>query len=231
MEFFKQYLKIINYTLIGLVFAFTSFYLLANEYHYLELRKDYHVEFNSQPLVTSFENKIKTVNDNISKFNANTYQGSIPVNKMQVFYHNLKTCSDKFSNETIQNMKDKDKITIIDVYKLRESYENDILNGCIVNNLYWLTTINSDTFNNRYLLDNKDMIQLYINSLLDETSYLKKDLINNSSYFFNTSIASSSIKDNTRDGFYEVIGAYNKAASFVEYVSNWYKDEVEGNHD
>lgn len=85
MEFFKQYLKIINYTLIGLVFAFTSFYLLANGYHYLELRKDYHVEFNSQPLVTSFENKIKTVNDNISKFNANTYQGSIPVNKMQVF--------------------------------------------------------------------------------------------------------------------------------------------------
>ena len=231
MEFFKQYLKIINYTLIGLVFAFTSFYLLANGYHYLELRKDYHVEFNSQPLVTSFENKIKTVNDNISKFNANTYQGSIPVNKMQVFYHNLKTCSDNFSNETIQNMKDKDKITIIDVYKLRESYENDILNGCIVNNLYWLTTINSDTFNSRYLLDNKDMIQLYINSLLDETSYLKKDLINNSSYFFNTSIASSSIKDNTRDGFYEVMGAYNKAASFVEYVSNWYKDEVEGNHD
>lgn len=231
MEFFKQYLKIINYTLIGLVFAFTSFYLLANGYHYLELRKDYHVEFNSQPLVTSFENKIKTVNDNISKFNANTYQGSIPVNKMQVFYHNLKTCSDKFSNETIQNMKDKDKITIIDVYKLRESYENDILNGCIVNNLYWLTTINSDTFNSRYLLDNKDMIQLYINSLLDETSYLKKDLINNSSYFFNTSIASSSIKDNTRDGFYEVMGAYNKAASFVEYVSHWYKDEVEDNHD
>ena len=75
------------------------------------------------------------------------------------------------------------------------------------------------------------MIQLYINSLLDETSYLKKDLINNSSYFFNTSIASSSIKDNTRDGFYEVMGAYNKAASFVEYISHWYKDEVEGNHD
>ena len=46
MEFFKQYLKIINYTLIGLVFAFTSFYLLANGYHYLELRKDYHVELS-----------------------------------------------------------------------------------------------------------------------------------------------------------------------------------------
>ena len=32
-------------------------------------------------------------------------------------------------------------------------------------------------------------------------------------------------------GFYEVMGAYNKAASFVEYISHWYKDEVEGNHD
>ena len=90
-------------------------------------------------------------------------------------------------------MKSKDRITIIDVYNLRESYENDILSSCIVNNLYWATTVDSANFNSSYLVNNKDMIQLYVNSLLDETSYLKKDLLNNSSYFYNTSIASSSI--------------------------------------
>ena len=73
--------------------------------------------------------------------------------------------------------------------------------------------------------------KLHINSLLNETTYLKKDLLNNSSYFFNTSIASSSIKDNTKDGFYEVMSSYNQAASFVEYMSEWFKNEVEGNYD
>ena len=29
----------------------------------------------------------------------------------------------------------------------------------------------------------------------------------------------------------KAIGAYNKAASFVEYVSEWFKNEVEGNYD
>ena len=231
MEFFKQYLKIINYAMIGLVFAFASFYLLSNAYHYLEIRKDFITDFNSQPLVQDVEQKMQDVNKNIASFNTSTYHGNIPTNQMQVIYHNLNSCIQSFQNETIQNMKDKDKITIIDVYQLRESYENDILSSCIVNNLYWTTTITSETFNSSYLLNNRDMIQLYVNSLLDETSYLKKDLLNNSSYFYNTSIASSSIKDNTKDGFYEVMGAYSKAASFVEFVSEWFKNEVEGNYD
>ncbi len=231
MEFIKQYLKIINYALIGLVFAFASFYLLSNAYHYLEIRKDFITNFYSQPLVVDFETKIQNVKENISSFQANAYHGNIPMNQMQVIYYNLKSCTEAFENETIQTMKGKNKITIIDVYQLRESYENDILSSCIINNLYWTTTIAPETFNSSYLLDNQHMIQLYINSLKEETSYLKKDLLNNSSYFYNTSIASSSIKDNTKDGFYEVMGAYQKAASFVEFISNWFKNEVEGNYD
>lgn len=231
MEFFKQYLKIINYALMGLVFAFASFYLLSNAYHYLEIRKDFVTDFNTQPLVQDVQKKMTNVNNNIASFNASTYTGGLSVSQMQVIYYNLKACTQNFDNETIQSMKTKDKITIIDVYQLRESYENDILSNCIVNNLYWTTTIKEDSFGSQYLLDNKDMIQLYVNSLLDETSYLKKDLLNNSSYFYNTSIASSSIKDNTKDGFYEVMGAYSKAASFVEFVSEWFKNEAEGNYD
>jgi len=231
MEFIKQYIKIINYALIGLVFAFAGFYLLSNAYHYLEIRRDFITDFNTQPLVIDVEEKMKNVSENISSFNANNYKGTVGINQMQVIYYNLKACSESFNNETIKSMKEKDRITIIDVYQLRESYENDILSSCIVNNLYWTTTIDPATFNSKYLLDNKKMMQLYVNSLLDETSYLKKDLLNNSSYFFNTSIASSSIKDNTKDGFYEVMGSYGKAADYVEFISEWFKNEAVGNYD
>lgn len=228
MEFFKQYLKIINYAMMGLVFSFASFYLLSNAYHYLEIRKDLILDFNSQPLVKNLDQKVEKINENLSSFSIDNYHGDISVNQVQLIYFNLKSCVESFQNETIQSMRDKNKITIIDVYNLRESYENTILSSCIVNNLYWLTTINPDTFPSPYLLNNQDMIQLYINTLLDETTYLKKDLINNSSYFYNTSIASSSVKDNTRDGFYEVMGAYNKAISFVEFISDWFNSEFGG---
>lgn len=231
MEFLKQYVKIINYVLMGLVFGFSCFYLLINCYHYLEIRKDYVVNVDNQLLIQEVENKMTNINNNISLFNANTYQGNISNSQMVVIYHNLKSCIGSFNNETFQFIKRKNSISIVDVYNLRESYENNVLSNCIVSNLHWTTTVDENNIGSSYLINNKDMIQLYVNSLLKETSYLKKDLLNNSSYFFNTTIASSSIKDNTKDGFYEVMGAYNKAADFVEFISEWFKNEMEGNYD
>ena len=231
MEFIKQYIKIINYALMGLVFGFSCFYLLANGYHYLEIRKDHYVNLDTQPLIQEIEKKLDNINKNIASFNTNAYSGNIPNNKMMVISQNLKSCVSSFYNDTYKEVRNKNQISIVDVYNLRESYETDVLNTCIVTNLYWTTTITPDNFNSNYLNNNVGLIKLHINSLLNETTYLKKDLLNNSSYFFNTSIASSSIKDNTKDGFYEVMSSYNQAASFVEYMSEWFKNEVEGNYD
>ena len=72
------------------------------------------------------------------------------------------------------------------------------------------------------------MISKHINLLLSNTTYLKKDILNNSSYFYNTNIASNSVKNNTRDGFYEVMDAYNAASDFILYISEWFRTEVEG---
>lgn len=228
MEFVKQYIKVINYALIGMVFAFASFYLLTNAYHYLEIRKDFNTDFNTQPLVLDVQDKMKNVKSNISNFDANTYTGNLKVSQMSVIYQNLRECANSFNNDTIKNLKDKTTLSIIDVYNLRESYENDILGSCIVNNLYWTTTVDKDNFRSDYLVNNKDMMTHNVKSLLANTTYLKKDILNNSSYFFSTSIASSSIKNNTKDGFYEVMSAYSEAANFVEFVSKWFKSEVGG---
>lgn len=231
MDFLKQYIKTINYILIGLVFGFACFYLLVNAYHYLEIRKDFVVDLNTQPLITDLDSNISKINENISVYNPNNYYGNIPTNKMSVIHQGLKGCVNIFNTKSLQSIKQKNQISIVDVYNLRTDYENEILSDCIVTNLYWTTTINKDNFKSEYLLNNKNLIKLYVNSLLNETSYLKKDLLNNSSYYFNTDIAASSVKDNTKDGFYEVMGAYNKAISFVEFVSEWFKNEVEGNYD
>lgn len=231
MEFIKQYVKIVNYALMGLGFGFACFYLLANSYHYLEIRKDHYVNIDNQPLVKEIEQKLNNVSNNTLSFNTNTYSGNIPNNKMMVISQNLRSCVNSFNNDIYKEIMSKNQITIIDVYNLRESYENNILNDCIVTNLYWTTTITEENFNSTYLNNNKNLIMLHVNSLLNETSYVKKDLLNNSSYFFNTSIASSSVKDNTKDGFYEVMSAYNKAASFVEFISDWFKNVAEGNYD
>ena len=177
------------------------------------------------------DSNLAKIESNSNIYNPAAYHGKISNSNMLMIKQNLSNCVNAFNNETVNELRSKNKITIIDVYKLRESYENDVLNKCIVNNLSWLTTVD-DSFGSKYLVNNKEITSLYIDSLLTAyTSYLKKDLLNNSSYYYNTSIASSSIKDNTRDGFYEVMDAYNRASKFVLYVSNWYKLEAEGKYD
>ena len=227
MEFAKQYLKILSYVCCSLVFAFASFYLLANLYHYFELKKDFITNFSSEQLVIDIDTKINKIAENANSFNANTYKGKVDINKMSLIKNNLLQCINAINNETMQTMRTKDRITIVDVYNLRESFDDMALNDCIVRNLYWVTSVD-ESFGSSYLVDNKDVNKLYIDSLLSSTSYLKKDLLNNSSYYYNTAIASSSVKDNTRDGFYEVMNAYNRVADFTLYVSNWYKMEAGG---
>ncbi len=228
MIFLKQYLKIISYICTGLVFVFASFYILANLYHYYELRKDYISSFNSQDLTLEIDSTLSNVQANINLYDSKTYKGNVSASNMLMVKQKLSNCIMAFNNETVNNLRTKNRITIIDVYNLRESYENDILNQCVVNNLYWLASID-ESFGSTYLLNNKNITKLYMDTLLtSSTAYLKKDLLNNSSYYYNTAISSSSVKDNTRDGFYEVMDAYNRVAKLVLYVSEWYKMEAGG---
>ena len=87
---------------------------------------------------------------------------------------------------------------------------------------------NSSSINSSFLINNQELMKLYVEGLKNNTSYLKKDLLNNSSYYFNTSTASSGVKDNVRDGFYETLTAYKEASLYVEFLSNWFKNEVGG---
>ncbi len=224
MEFIKEYLKVVSYSLLGLVFAFASFYLLANLYHYLEIRKDFVTDFSKQAIIITIDDNLNKIRTNINKFNPNTYKGEIPVTKMSSIKSNIESCLNNIQNDEYINLKSSKRISVLDVYKLREAYEDKVYNNCIVTNLYWLTNEASGT----YLKNNQELTKYYFDSLKSSTSYLKKDLINNSSYFYNTSIASASIKDTAKDGYYDVIDAYSKATNFVLYLSNWFNMEVEG---
>lgn len=225
MNFIKKYFKIIGYMVLSLVFMFSSFYLLANAYHYLEIRKDYIVNLDQLPVVQELENNLTQVQENINSFDPNNYHGSVPTNNMNMVKENLNNCLLYFKNDTYNSIRNKTRISIVDVYKLSDSYDEQILNNCVVNNLNWVTGETNDYISG-YLVDTKEMNKMYVHSLVTSTSYLKKDLLNNSSYYYNTNISSSSVKDNTRDGMSEVLEAYNKASKYLLYISDWFKKEA-----
>lgn len=229
MEYIKGYFKLMAYMIMGIVFAFSSFYLFINIFHSIELNKKVSIKVNESTVVQEYYNRITNIENNIKNFDANRYKGTdVSAGKMLVIQQNLRQCASIMKDTYLESLKEKNSIDIKDVYELRNSYENKILSECIINNLYWVTSLKENNVNSSKLLANQEILSLYVNSLKNETSYLKKDLLNNSSYYFNTSTASSGVKDNVRDGFYEALGAYKSASSFVEYISKWFNSEIGG---
>lgn len=229
MEYIKSYFRAIAYMVMAIVFAFSSFYLFINIFHTLELSKKVDINVNDSVVIKDYYQKIENIDNNIKNFNPNSYHGTeVPATKMIVIQGNLKQCSSILKNTYLESLKDKKSIDIKDVYELRNSYENSILSECIINNLYWTSSLSENGINSSKLLANQELINFYISTLKNNTSYLKKDLLNNSSYYFNTSTASSGVKDNVRDGFYETLSAYKNAVNYVEYISKWFNTEVRG---
>lgn len=228
MNYLKDYLKIIAYMLIGIVFAFSTFYLFINIFHYLELKKEYVIDISETAIVKDYYSRLETIEKNISNFQVNNYKGTVNPSKMLVIQQNIKQCTSIMKDTYLESIVNNDSVNIVDIYKLRDSYENKILSDCIINNLYWSLNTTDNNINSKFLLDNQQMMKLYVDLLKNNTSYLKKDLLNNSSYYFNTSTASSGVKDNIRDGFFETLSAYKDASLYVEFISNWFKNEVGG---
>jgi len=228
MNFIKDYLKVISYMLIGVVFSVSSFYLFINIFHSLEINREYVVNVGETELVKNYYERIANIQANVQNFNYRTYTGTVDSTKMLTIQQNFKQCANILSDTYLEELKDKQSIDIVDVYKLRDSYENRILSDCIINNLYWTLSLTENKINSATLKNNQELLNLYVNRLKGATSYLKKDLLNNSSYYFNTSTASSGVKDNVRDGFYETLDAYKNASLYVEYLSEWFKNEAGG---
>jgi len=223
---FKQYFVILGNALIGIAFGYTCFFLLLNVYHYQEIRREAYIDFENDVVIKEIDASLKKIDTNISKFNTSKYNGTLSYGDASKMQRKLKACVSSFRNETFTQIRTDNRINIIDVYNFRKSFSEDILNNCIVFQLYDLTS--KDTIDDYFIKDNKKLLKSYMDDLLQDTSYLQKDLDSNSGYYYNTDIVSSMVKNQTRDGFYEVLSSYRRSLKFVELISDWYSSRVGG---
>lgn len=221
----RQYFKIVATALIGVAFAFAGFFFFLNFYHYGEVRRVVEVDFSTNSLTSEFNSTVKKIEENIASYKAGNYHGSLSYNEVNSMANKLNVCLSSLKNKAYEEVRSKNVLDIRDVYSLADSFDNDILNNCIVSELYVLGTDQSPIKDN-YIKSNKSLLKSYMDDLLTDGNYLMQDLYNNSSYYFNTDIISMTVKNNTRDGFYEVMSNYNKSANFIYLISEWYKSRV-----
>ena len=117
----------------------------------------------------------------------------------------------------------KKKIDINDVYILQKKYQNNVVNECLVKQLYDLVDEDGMLFGKT-----KPFIKDNINQLRYSSDYLKNNLKNNSSYFFNSDNSKLNVFDVTKDSYFQVLVYYRQSIQFVKDISIWYRDLVVG---
>lgn len=222
-----EYSKIIGYTITGFVFGLSFFLLFLNFYHFNEVNSSFVKSDSDLAISNKLKSKIELIHNNSSLFNVGNYQESEDSASLALIKSRLDSCVNSLNNQEAFDILNKKVISITDVYELEQLYQNEVVNECLIKQLYNLT----EESNNIKISSLNTMAPFFktnIDSLSTSTEYVRSSIKNNSSYSFNSNSAKLNILDTTKDSYYQVVDSYNKAINFVLDVSSWYKEVLGG---
>lgn len=222
-----EYINVFAYAIVGIVFGFSFFLLFNNFYHYKEINAVVDVGEEMLDNKQKTTEKIKKIKNNINSYQQNTYNGKNNIYIMNGIQIKLNNCINSFESEEYNNLVNKEKIELKDVYKLGKFYQNTILNDCIVLQISNLTDKNS-----LYSIDSLETIRPFlktnINQLLSNNSYIISNLENADNYYFTNDISKSSIFFLAKDSYSIINKNYQNTLDFLVEISEWYRNEVMG---
>lgn len=210
-----EYLYIVGYSIVGFVFGISFFLLFINLYHCVEVNGVY--KKNNYEL-----NSYKRIEDVLNKINKNIYTNSS--NNSNSISDKLKTCVNIISDSDTYTLMSKKNITIRDVYMLQQNLQDNIINECLIKQIYPIT---NKKYDNNIINDYNLLLKNNIDMLRYRNNYLLDNIKNNSSYYFSSDNFKMNVFDVTKDNYYEVMSLYTDSLDLLYDFSLLYVDYYE----
>lgn len=210
-----EYLYIVGYSIVGFVFVISFFLLFINLYHCVEVNGVY--KKNNYEL-----NSYKRIEDVLNKINKNIYTNSS--NNSNSISDKLKTCVNIISDSDTYTLMSKKNVTIRDVYMLQQNLQDNIINECLIKQIYPIT---NKKYDNNIINDYNLLLKNNIDMLRYRNNYLLDNVKNNSSYYFSSDNFKMNVFDVTKDNYYEVMSLYTDSLDLLYDFSLLYVDYYE----
>lgn len=209
--FIKDYLRIIAFTITGLILMVSGFYIMINYYHSKEVETTLYIT-SGDLKYQNYQTKLTEIKDNLDKFQSKTNKSA--ANK--IMYNKLLTCQSVLAGEgTLATLKTDNYYGANDIYKLGNKFQSDVLNICYALHLSYLNGEKAPKEFQTvtpYIVKSVDSISNQVNFALDEIQ-------NNSSYFYTTSITASTVRNYLNADYTLIANAYNDFASIILNLS------------
>lgn len=222
-KFILEYVNIIGYVITGLIFSLAVFILFINFYHYKEVAITYNKGDSYMNTYNTSKETIQSIKNDLSVYDPNAYHGVADNTTLMQIHGRLNLCVSAFENSKVNDILQKQVVGIKDVYSFSTLYQSEILNDCVVMQIYSINGSNIPSYNAI-----KPYIDLDVKSLLSDLNYTKKNLQNNSSYQFTSDFDRVNVFDITRDSYTNIEASYNRSLELVKLLSQWFKNTVQG---
>lgn len=218
-------LNFVAYVITGFVLGIAFFLLFLNIYHYNEVNYVYEKSNEEIGVSKTLKSELEIVSTKLKTVNVEAHSNSSNYQVLVDTNERLNKCLNILNNEKLHHQLLKEKMTVEDIYDFQEIYQNEVVNECLVKQLYGISDLNeeSDIMNN-FIRNNIDMI-------LTDVSYVKNNLLNNSSYYFVTNSSKNNIFDLYKESYYQIVTSYRKTVNFVDMVADWYINSLGGTNE
>ena len=225
-EFFTDFLTILANSIMVICFAFMSFLLLANFFHYKEVNYSYTTDLKDNIKYQEYNKILKNVNKKMNSVDYKDPSYSTTAKPIHAYYE---ACVSSLKKGTFTKLADKSGVTALDVYNANNEILKDYNSSCIftipynISNIYGLKTVNKTFVPVKKITDQKADI------IIDNAEYLTDSGLGNSSYSFVTDVTRSTIYNKVSNELDLTIDNYRMIAYLLDDVANWYVSEYGGN--
>ena len=210
-KFIKDYLKIIAFTVIGLMLMVSGFYIMMNYYHSQEVKTTLYINQNDLNY-QNYQSKLAEIKANLNSFQSKNSTNSA----YRVMYNKLLTCHTVMSEEgTFATIPVNTYLNSYDIYELGNKFQSYILNVCWALHLSYL---NSDNVPKEFK-NAAPYVTNSINNLTYQVDFALAEIQNNSSYFYTTNITSSTIRNYLMADYSLITNSYNDFADIILNLS------------
>lgn len=218
-------LDFISYLIITFIMGLSFFLLFINIYHYNEVNYVYEKDDEEIFIADELKKEVSVISLKLAAINLENYTKNANYSLLVDTNDRINKCVSILNNENLYNNLDKEKMSILDIYEFQENYQNNVVDECLVKQLYGIVDLGdeSDIMNN-FIKNNIDII-------LTDVSYVKNNLLNNSSYYFSTNASKNNVFNLYKESYYQIVSSYRKTVNFVDMVAEWYIKSLGGNNE
>ena len=218
-------LDFISYLIITFIMGLSFFLLFINIYHCNEVNYVYEKDDEEIFIADELKKEVSVISLKLAAINLENYTENANYSLLVDTNDRINKCVSILNSENLYNSLDKEKMNILDIYEFQENYQNNVVDECLVKQLYGIVDLGdeSDIMNN-FIKNNIDII-------LTDVSYVKNNLLNNSSYYFSTNASKNNVFNLYKESYYQIVSSYRKTVNFVDMVAEWYIKSLGGNNE